>query len=84
MFALILMITAACASAQSNNVYDSNVRPPARSSHHQRYIYYLSDTAYQVEDDTGEIHFIRSHLHRFDPATHRSESQLGNGRWVEP
>jgi len=55
---------------------------PKRAGPH--YIYYIADNVYEFVDENGELHFIQSHLCRYDPRTHTSQFQLGNGRWVEP
>jgi hypothetical protein len=85
LFALLLAILVSTSHGQSNNIYDSSVRQPSRaSSHHYGYIYYAATHVVYLEDASGELHAFMSYLCRYNPATHRSQWQLENGRWVEP
>lgn len=81
---VVLVLMAHSAKGQSNNIYDSSVRPPSRSTENHGYIYYAATHVVYLEDGDGELHAFMSYLCRYNPATHRSQWQLENGRWVEP
>ncbi len=83
LIALLLAFFAGVSHAQSSNVYDSSVRPPSHSQHHG-YLYYNATHLVYLEDRNGELHAFMSYLGRYNPATHNSQWQLENGRWVEP